>query len=111
MPKKQPIKGRGFGGRKLTREQWKQTKKQMKRASASEYKKTLKSAERYQTKFPTPTKRKPQPVQMQKSAKERIETLRQEKDKLESRVAQLNRQLEEMHRIVHANGWHWKAAV
>ena len=110
MPKKQPIRGRGFGGRKLTREQWKQTKKQMKRASAKGYKKTLKSAERYQTKFPTP-KSKPQPVQMQKSNKERIETLRQEKHNLESRVAQLNRQLEEMHRIVNANGWNWKPVV
>ena len=110
MPKKQPIRGRGFGGRKLTKEQWRKTKKQMKRESAKGYKKTLKSAERYQTKFPTP-KSKPQPVQMQKSNKERIETLRQEKHKLESRVAHLNRQLEEMHRIVHANGWHWKPVV
>lgn len=99
MPKKQPIRGRGFGGRKLTREQWQQTKKQMKRASAKGYKKTLKSAERYQTKFPTP-KAKPQPVQMQKAAKERIETLRGENHKLASRVTQLNRQLEEMGRVL-----------
>lgn len=110
MPKKQPIRGRGYGGRTLTREQWQQTKKQMKRASAKGFKKTPKSAERYQTKFPTPTKSKPQPVQMQKAAKERIETLRQDNHKLATRVAQLNRQLEEMHRIVHANGWNWKPA-
>lgn len=107
MPKKQPIRGRGFGGRKLTKEQWRKTKKQMKRESAKGFKKTLKSAERYQTKFPTP-KSKPQPVQMQKSSKERIETLRQDNHKLATRVAQLNRQIEEMHRIVNANGWNWK---
>jgi polyhydroxyalkanoate synthesis regulator phasin len=72
----------------------------MKRESAKGYKKTLKSAERYQTQYPTPTKAKPQPVQMQKAAKERIETLRQDNHKLTTRVTQLNRQLEEMSRIL-----------
>jgi hypothetical protein len=99
MPKKQPIRGRGFGGRTLTKAQWRQTKKQMKRESAKGYKKTLKAAERFQTKYPTPTKIKPKPVQMQKAANERIETLRNENHRLTSRVTQLTRQLEEVSRI------------
>lgn len=101
MPKKQPIRGRGFGGRKLTRAQWRQTKKQMKRESAKGYKKTLKDAQRFQTKYPTPTKTKPKPAQMQRAAKERIEALRQENHRLTSRVTQLTRQLEELSRVAH----------
>jgi hypothetical protein len=98
MPKQQPIRGRGFGGRKLTKAQWRQTKKQMKRESAKGYKTTLNDAQRFQTKYPTP-KSKPQPVQMQRAANERIETLRNENHRLTSRVTQLTRQLEEVSRI------------
>ncbi len=101
MPKKQPIRGRGFGGRTLTRQQWQQTKKQIKRASTKGYKKQIRAAERFQTKYPTP-KAKPQPVQMQKAANERIEALRHENHHLANRVTQLTRQLEELHRVAHA---------